>query len=383
MSCRWSSVTLYSRAREIGSEQAVPPGEGEAEVAIRLRAVDRMVHAMHVRRNDHEPEQPVRRLGYPQIRVAPERSRIQHDLEHDDARHRRAEHSDGGGLEPCRQQELDGVKAHAGRHVQFRVGVVDAVQSPERGERVKQHVLQVDREVEEHGRRGDADPNGHGADGLEQSPAPGLRQASHGDSAEERRHSHQDRAHDDEPQVADPSSAASHRPSATGPQRLERGEQREADRERRDPDHRLGQIRLHAREGSPASCITANPMFLCLRCAVRARRGVRLHPRRARRARDRPARARSPSRPRHPPALSRHPQRGESAERPRPGLHRRAPELEQSRDLSPEAASAPTLIARLEARRPLKSTPRARPPNLRGEGPVPADGSLDHLVRLQ
>ena len=41
------------------------------------------------------------------------------------------------------------MEAHARRHVELEVGVVHAVQPPQRRHRVEQHVLQVDREIEQ------------------------------------------------------------------------------------------------------------------------------------------------------------------------------------------------------------------------------------------
>jgi len=45
--------------RTVGAEQAIPPRQVEAEVAVRLVVNDRMVHAMHVRRHDDPAQHAV------------------------------------------------------------------------------------------------------------------------------------------------------------------------------------------------------------------------------------------------------------------------------------------------------------------------------------
>src|SRR6056297_1795198 len=48
------AVVAVSRLVPIGAEQPVPPGQVEAEIAVGLVPVDRVMNAVHVRR-DHEP----------------------------------------------------------------------------------------------------------------------------------------------------------------------------------------------------------------------------------------------------------------------------------------------------------------------------------------
>src|SRR5215813_1079788 len=231
--------------RAIGPEEAVPPGQGEPEVAVCLHSVDRVVHAVHVRRDDHHPQETIRHPRYPQVGVAPERPGIQHDLENDDSEHRRAEEAHDRTLEPCRQKNLDGMKPYAGRHVQLGVRVMDAVQSPEGGEGVKEHVLQVHGEVEDHDGCRDAHPDGYRPDRVEQAPAPVVREPGHGDGAREWDGPNDYRAHDDEPEVADPPAPAPDRTTVAGQYRLEGGEEREEYRERSKPEESLRTRHFH------------------------------------------------------------------------------------------------------------------------------------------
>ena len=51
------------RLGPIGAEQTIPPGKIEAEIAVGLGRQDRMVHAVHVGRDDQPAYHPVRRCG--------------------------------------------------------------------------------------------------------------------------------------------------------------------------------------------------------------------------------------------------------------------------------------------------------------------------------
>ena len=50
------------------------------------------------------------------------------------------------------------MEAQPGRHIEFEVGVVHAVQPPQRRHGVEQHVLEIDREVEDDDRGDHRDP---------------------------------------------------------------------------------------------------------------------------------------------------------------------------------------------------------------------------------
>ena len=65
----------------VGAEEAVPPGEVEAEIAVGLARHDRMVHAVHVRR-DHEPAQhAVEPRRQADVAVVEHRGGVEQDLE--------------------------------------------------------------------------------------------------------------------------------------------------------------------------------------------------------------------------------------------------------------------------------------------------------------
>ncbi len=69
------------------------------------------------------------------------------------------------------------MKTRARGHVERKVGVVHAMQPPERRNGMEEHVLQVDGEIERHDAQQYAGPSRH-ADRGEQPPPLGLRAAN-------------------------------------------------------------------------------------------------------------------------------------------------------------------------------------------------------------
>ena len=115
-----------------------------------------MVHAVHVRRDDEPAQHAVERLRQAHIAVVEHRGGVEQHLEDQHRHGGRAERGDDAELDAHRQQDLDRVEARAGRHVEVEIGVVHAVQPPERRHGVEQHVLQVDGEIEQDHRGDDA-----------------------------------------------------------------------------------------------------------------------------------------------------------------------------------------------------------------------------------
>ena len=142
---------LVSRRRlvAVGAEQAVPPGQVEAEVAVGLARDDRVMHAVHVGRHDDPAQHAVEPRRHAHVAVVEHRGGVEQHLEDQHGDGRRAQRRDHAELDAHRQQDLDRVEARAGRHVELEVGVVHAVQPPQRRHGVEQHVLQVDGEIEQ------------------------------------------------------------------------------------------------------------------------------------------------------------------------------------------------------------------------------------------
>ena len=129
----------------------VPPGQVEAEVAVRLRTMTEwwtrcMSGVTTTSRSTRSSHSGRRTLPWLNIDVAlSSTSKSQHRQ----GRRRGSDHAD---LDAQRQQDFERVEAHAGRDVEVQVGVVDPVQPPQEGHGVEHDVLEVDREV--HGEEG-------------------------------------------------------------------------------------------------------------------------------------------------------------------------------------------------------------------------------------
>ena len=186
-----------ARLSGIGPEQPVPPWQIEAEVAVRLTLVDRVMDTVHVRSHHDPPKGSIERHGDPHVAVVEQRRGIEHDFED--------EHRDGRGpegeynaeLEAHREQDLNGMEAKARSHVELEIRVVHPVHTPQGRDRVEHHVLQVDGEIKSQDREDEGEPPGR-LDSLEQAPATffGDQGQSHGQNGKSQADQHRIEHHD-------------------------------------------------------------------------------------------------------------------------------------------------------------------------------------------
>ena len=134
---------------QVGAKQSVPPGEVEAEVAVRLPELGRVMHPMHVGCHDQPAEPAIEPLGQCHIAVVEQCRHVQQHFEQHDSPHCRSQGGDHAQLEERRQQDLERMKARPGGDVEIEVGVVHAMQPPESRDGMKQHMLQVDCQIEQ------------------------------------------------------------------------------------------------------------------------------------------------------------------------------------------------------------------------------------------
>ena len=178
-----------------------------------------MVHAMHVGRDDDPAQHTVEPRRQAHIAVVEHRGGVEQHLEDQHRHGRRAEGGDDAELDTHRQQDLDRMEAHAGRHVELEVGVVHAVQPPQRRHRMEQHVLQVDGEIEQDDRGDDGKP-GRRVQRVQESPAMFLGEQGHADGCRREDKSDKQRVEDDDADVARPALTASERLSPARGQQL-------------------------------------------------------------------------------------------------------------------------------------------------------------------
>jgi len=159
-----------ARLVAIGAEQAVPPAQVEAEVGIGLVVLDGMMHAVHVGRDDDPAQYAIERGRQADVAVIEHGRGIEQYLEDHHRDHRRAEHHDGGKLDQHGQDDLDGMETRTRRHVIVEVGMVYAMQPPQRRNGMDHDMLQPDHEVHGDHRQRRRDPERR-LEMVEQAPA--------------------------------------------------------------------------------------------------------------------------------------------------------------------------------------------------------------------
>ena len=146
------------RLGPVGAQQAIPPRQVEAEIAVGFSRQDRVVNAMHVGRDD-EPSQHaidpagMRTLLWLNIEVA-----LSSTSKMSTASAGAPRTATTANLIRIDSSDFDRVEAQPGGDVDFEIGMMHPMQPPERRHRMEQHVLEIDGEVEDNDRQHHADP---------------------------------------------------------------------------------------------------------------------------------------------------------------------------------------------------------------------------------
>ena len=144
------------------------------------------------------------------------------------------------------------------RHVEVEIGVVHSMEPPERRNRVEHHMLQVDREIEQHERDDEPGPAGK-RKVVEEAPASGLGEDGETNRGDRKGEAQREGVEDDDAEIAGPTRPARDRASPSRRQCLQSGHAGERAAKERQPDRRFMRqeevrhsIRLHA------ACLTAD-----------------------------------------------------------------------------------------------------------------------------
>ncbi len=143
----------------VGAQKPVPPRQVEAVVAVGFCLDDGMMHPVHVRGDDEQAQHPIDAFGDPDVRVIEHGRRVQKNLENQYRDGGRPKGGDDGQLDPHRQEDFDRVEPKACGYVKAEVGMVHPVQPPKRRHGMKQHMLEIDREIQHHDRDENDDPS--------------------------------------------------------------------------------------------------------------------------------------------------------------------------------------------------------------------------------
>jgi hypothetical protein len=165
------------RLRSIGTEESIPPGQVEAEVAVALVDFDRVMHSMHIGGNEDPPKPAVDADREADVAVIEHRSRVEQDREDEDRGGWRAKGRDDRELDDDREDNLKRMRADSGSQVEVLIRVMDHVEAPEGWDRVEHHVLKIDGEIQENHGHDDGEGKGE-TDPLEEPPTPALGEKS-------------------------------------------------------------------------------------------------------------------------------------------------------------------------------------------------------------
>jgi hypothetical protein len=226
------------RLRPIGAEQAIPPRQVEAKIAVSFAPVDRMMHTVHVR-CDHDPTQhAIETGGQPHIAMVEHGCRVQHDLKHQHGHRWRPKDQDRRELDEHGQDDLARMEPQARGDIEFQVRMVHAVQSPEPRHGMKGHVLGVDEQIEqEHGCR-NGKP-GRDVDKVEQTPTLRLSDKGHSHRRKREQQAHDDGVQHNKAEIVRPAEKAPHRLCSPRRQHLPYDHQQQHAQEAAQPDDRL------------------------------------------------------------------------------------------------------------------------------------------------
>jgi len=191
-----------------------------------------MMNPVHVRGDDEQPQRTIEPRDETQVGVVEHGAYVQQHLEQEHGQRGCPEGADGGELEQHRGKDLRRMKARTRGDVYIEVGMMHAVQAPQKRHSVKDHMLQIDGEVQQEDSDGDRQRGGERPDGMEQSPASLLRAQGHADGSHRQRRAEDDRIEDHEGDVRGPSPSTGDRTVAAGEERL-RGCQQNEDRDER------------------------------------------------------------------------------------------------------------------------------------------------------
>ena len=162
-----------------------------------------MVDAVHVGRDDDPAQNAINACREADIAVVEHGGGVQQHFEDQHSKCGRPEGSDYQELDAHRQCDFDRMEAQSRCHVERKVGVMHAMQAPQRRDRVKGPVLKIDREVERQHRQRYCEPRRQG-DRVEKTPA--ARFGDHGQADRRRwqQETHQHGVEGDEGEVVGP-----------------------------------------------------------------------------------------------------------------------------------------------------------------------------------
>ena len=197
-----------------------------------------MVDPVHVRRDQDPAQHPVEPRRQAQIAVVEHRGAVEHDLEDDDGHGRRADDDHRRELQQDRQDDLDGMEPGPGGDVEIEIGMMHAMQPPQRRHGVEHDMLQIDDEIEDDDRDRDLQPERQ-RDQVEDPPAAIRGQGGQGDGKQGNEEPHRQCVEEGDADIAVPAQPARPRQGPARRRQLPQGDEGEDAEEGTEPDRRF------------------------------------------------------------------------------------------------------------------------------------------------
>ena len=189
------------------------------------------MNPVHVRRHHNQPQHTVDAFGNSNVGMVEHRRGVQDHLEDQHRDGRRPQCGDHGELDAHRQQDFNRMEPEAGGNVELKIGMMHAMEAPERRHRMEHHMLEIDSEIQCQYRDDEGDP-GRYVENVEQAPAAFLRQQCQPDRDDRKGQPHDQRVDDDNAEIAAPAEKPRNFPPAPRRRHLpERHHQQDTEKE--------------------------------------------------------------------------------------------------------------------------------------------------------
>ena len=109
----------------------VPPAENGSPIGIRLALDDRMMNAVHPRRDDNQVKTAFELDRQPPVRMMKQRRGFEGDEKNEEQHWRDPENQDSKRKKPDREKHLAEMKSRRGADIHIQIGVVHVMESPE------------------------------------------------------------------------------------------------------------------------------------------------------------------------------------------------------------------------------------------------------------
>jgi len=183
-----------------GAKEAIPEGKNRAVVAVGFGNVNGVVKAMPIRGDQEGADPGFPSWGQADIAMIKESRGIEEDFIDHHPEDGGSQQSHHGHFPGHGQEDLKGMEAHTRGGIQDGVSMVDLVDAPQRGIDMKQDMMPIHRQIQDH----NCEEHLCGKGKMQMVKKPPLAVASHGDSTQTRNQPAQQGTQGNQAQVTPP-----------------------------------------------------------------------------------------------------------------------------------------------------------------------------------